>query len=431
VLQLVPFLREAGTSDINLPTSSDNADPHGGRLWRKTAVPLGGPNLDRFLNEYSVERAGEDTDEALVMLHGYGAGLGFFYKNFEPLSRAKGWRLYALDMLGMGNSARPGWHIASKDPQGRIDEAEAWFVDSLEEWRKARKLERFTLMGHSLGGYMATSYALKYPGRVKKLILVSPVGFPEDPYAVNAEVPGPGDSTVANEFIQDQESIVNDGDTTIQPPSAAAAPAKTAAAQKAGANGAPRRRTPGWLAWLWDANFSPFAFVRIAGPLGPRFVSSWTSRRFSHLPSPEQKILHDYSFSIFRQRGSGEYALPYVLAPGAYARRPLINRISGIGRGTLPEDLAASSAVKKETGIPIVFMYGEHDWMDVAGGLAAEEKLKQARLDALRSASPEEARAENSSSKVVVVQHAGHHLYIDNADEFNAAMLKELEDVKK
>ena len=40
-------------------------------------------------------------------------------------------------------------------------EAEAWFIDSFEAWRKARKLENFILLGHSFGGYVAAKYALK------------------------------------------------------------------------------------------------------------------------------------------------------------------------------------------------------------------------------------------------------------------------------
>src|SRR5690606_7731719 len=58
-----------------------------------------------------VERVGEEVKETLVMVHGYGAGLGFFYRNYEPLTRMPGWKLYSLDMLGMGNSvsqAAPG-----------------------------------------------------------------------------------------------------------------------------------------------------------------------------------------------------------------------------------------------------------------------------------------------------------------------------------
>ena len=33
-------------------------------------------------------------------------------------------------------------------------------------------------MGHSLGAYLAISYALKYPENIEKLILFSPVGIP-------------------------------------------------------------------------------------------------------------------------------------------------------------------------------------------------------------------------------------------------------------
>ena len=42
-----------------------------------------------------------------------------------------------------------------------ISETEAWFVDSFEEWRKAKNLSNFILLGHSFGGYVASKYALK------------------------------------------------------------------------------------------------------------------------------------------------------------------------------------------------------------------------------------------------------------------------------
>ncbi|KAK5998597.1 putative cardiolipin-specific deacylase 1 [Cladobotryum mycophilum] len=417
VLKHIPFLREATESTPNLTAAADRLDPFGTRLWRRSMVQLSGKN--RALNEFSVERVGEDTDETLVMLHGYGAGLGFFYKNFEPISRIPGLKLYALDMLGMGNSSRPPFKIHAKDKQGQITEAENWFIDALEEWRKARKIERFTLLGHSLGGYLAVSYALKYPGHLKKLILASPAGIPEDPYAVNSALPEPDASTMQNEFTQDQESIAHNA-TTSQ--------IHNAKADAGNTSNAPRRPLPGWLVWLWDANVSPFSIVRMTGPLGPRFVSGWSSRRFNHLPADEAQSLHDYSFSIFKQKGSGEYALAYLLAPGAFARRPVINKIQDVGRQPIPQPEGAQP--KKETGYPIIFMYGENDWMDVAGGLAAEEKLKQVRLKALLRGTEEEKRDENGSCKVVIIPKAGHHLYLDNPEFFNEIMKKEMEETK-
>lgn len=393
-------------------------------------VELSGKN--RALNELSIERVGEQADDTLVMVHGYGAGLGFFYKNFEPLSRAPGWKLYALDMLGMGNSTRPNFKIHAKDPKDKIAEAEGWFIDALEEWRKVRKIEKFTLLGHSLGGYLAVSYALKYPGRLNKLILASPVGIPEDPWAVNAAMPEPEESTMANEFTQDQESIVSG-----EPAGANAAFVRAPAAdKKAVASSAkttttpPKRPIPGWLVWLWDANVSPFSIVRLAGPLGPRFVSGWTSRRFSHLPPDEKEALHTYSYALFRQKGSGEYVLPYLLAPGAYARSPVINRIQDVGRQIIRPETDSAPAVR-ETGFPIVFMYGENDWMDVAGGYAAEEKLKLRAANALLHGTAEEKKRENGSAKVVVVRKAGHHLYLDNPDEFNDIVIKEMEETRQ
>lgn len=472
--------------------ANSRGDPYGPRRWRSSMVELSGKN--RALNEFSVERVGEKADQHLVMIHGYGAGLGFFYKNFEPLSRLAGWQVYALDLLGMGRSTRPPFRIKAKNRVDAIKEAEDWFVDALEEWRLKRNIDRFTLMGHSLGGYMAVVYALKYPGHLNKLILASPVGIPEDPYAVSAEMPEPTQSTLSNEFTQDQRSFtegssvsvkdkISDNNNFLNARTKAAATSKASSSSDSQSSRPERRQLPKWFAYLWDANVSPFSFVRWAGPLGPRLVSGWTSRRFSHLPADEAKALHDYSYSIFRLRGSGEYALAYILAPGAFARSPLIRRIHGVGRQYIssctptpllssttspspfssssssssssstpaerkstvpatssPADTASSSLSspdqktspqQRENGIPIVFMYGDHDWMDVSGGHAAKAKIEQEKQRALLDATAEEREADNGSAKVVIINQAGHHLYLDGWEEFNQVVLAEMEDVSK
>lgn len=218
---------------------------------------------------------------------------------------------------------------------------------------------------------------------------------------------------MAAEFTEDQEATT----TEHKPPPPPKQPPPPPKLEK--------RRLPPWLIWLWDANFSPFTLVRLTGPLGPRFVSGWSSRRFNHLPPAEAQSLHEYSYKLFSQRGSGEYALPYLLAPGAFARDPVINRIHRVGRGVISEE---EGKTIRETGIPVVMMYGENDWMDVGGGLAAEQKLKEAREKALESATEEEKAREAGRARVVVVSKAGHHVYLDNADEFNEVMRKELEE---
>lgn len=377
-----------------------------------------------------MERLGEETDQNLVMLHGYGAGLGFFYKNFEGLSRVKGWKVYALDLLGMGRSSRPPFKIHGKNRQENITEAENWFIDALEEWRVQRKIHQFTLFGHSLGGYMAVAYALKYPGHLRKLVLCSPVGIPEDPYAVNAAMPEKGESTIGQEFTQDQgESTQEAGDNN----NFLNAKSKREQAGKLESQ-PPRKPLPKWLTYLWDANISPFSLVRWSGPFGPRFVSGWTSRRFSHLEPGEAQALHKYAYSLFKLRGSGEYALAYVLAPGAFARSPLIRRIAGVGRQFVQPDTTLSSTVAdhsntQERGYPIIFMYGENDWMDVSGGYDAEQRLKEERSRILSTATSEARKAENGSAKVLIIRKAGHHVYLDGWEEFNDVMRREMEDV--
>ncbi|KAF2196856.1 alpha/beta-hydrolase [Delitschia confertaspora ATCC 74209] len=427
-------------------TTNTINDPYGPRRWNSEMVELSGK--DRALNEFSVERVGEEVEDNLVMLHGYGAGLGFFYRNFEALSRAPGWKVFALDLLGMGRSTRPPFKIHAKDREGKITEAENWFIDALEEWRIKRGIEKFTLLGHSLGGYLAVAYALKYPGRLNKLILASPVGIPEDPYAVSESLPDPDTSPMASEFTQDASSFRNGVQPTTSSSNSNRNPAPASSTTTSSTSRPPRRQIPKWVTYLWESNLvSPFSFVRWSGPFGPRLVSGWTSRRFSHLPEEEAQALHDYSYSIFRQRGSSEYALSYILAPGAFARRPLIRRIEGVGRqevrehgagmpdapeGTTSQPQSQSQIQPaRESGIPVVLMYGENDWMDVAGGYAAEEKIKREKERVLAGKTAEERKRDQGDATVVIIRKAGHHVYLDGWEQFNRVMLEEMRDVKR
>ncbi|CAH1224725.1 ABHD4 [Branchiostoma lanceolatum] len=104
------------------------------------------------------------------MIHGFAAAAGFFFLNFDALAEHRA--VYAFDILGFGRSSR---HEFSTKP----DVAEEEFVESIEEWRRGVGLEKFILMGTSFGGFLAASYAIKHPERVKHLILAEPWGFPE------------------------------------------------------------------------------------------------------------------------------------------------------------------------------------------------------------------------------------------------------------
>lgn len=72
---------------------------------------------------------------------------------------------FAPDLFGFGESEYPDIHY-SIDLQ----------VESLAEFLHALKLEKIYLVGHSLGGWIATRYALKYPEQIYGLVLLAPEG---------------------------------------------------------------------------------------------------------------------------------------------------------------------------------------------------------------------------------------------------------------
>jgi len=54
-------------------------------------------------------------------------------------------------------------------------------IDTLEELRREKGITNFVLAGHSLGGYLAAKYALKYPKKIDSLVLISPAGLSNRP----------------------------------------------------------------------------------------------------------------------------------------------------------------------------------------------------------------------------------------------------------
>jgi cardiolipin-specific phospholipase len=143
-------------------------------------------------------------------------------------------------------------------------------------------------------------------------------------------------------------------------------------------------------------------------------IRQYSSRRFSGLTEEETRDMHDYILNITLAKGSGEYCIcmcfdshheskgvltycpsrpAHILAPGAHARLPLVDRIDKLK-------------------IPVTFVYGDHDWMDPSGGSQSIENMR---------------KAGNGQGRMYIVPHSGHHVYLDNPKAVNDLLVKELD----
>ncbi len=93
---------------------------------------------------------GRKNKETLILLHGYSGSLILFYSLLKDLSRR--FHVFCIDFLGMGLSSRPEFKCTT--PEETIQ----YFVESCDRWRKAMKIKRYYIGGHSFGGYIAAAW---------------------------------------------------------------------------------------------------------------------------------------------------------------------------------------------------------------------------------------------------------------------------------
>ncbi len=103
---------------------------------------------------------GAATMPALVLLHG-GAAHAHWWDHLAPIF-APHYRVIALDLRGHGDSS---WAIP---PAYQIDD----YVADVTALIAQLALAPVTLLGHSLGGFIALAYAIAQPQLVRRLIVV-------------------------------------------------------------------------------------------------------------------------------------------------------------------------------------------------------------------------------------------------------------------
>lgn len=220
-----------------------------------------------YINEFNIRPTAVDTSKTmkhLILVHGYGAGLGFFLKTFENLNLInENWMIHAIDLPGYGFSSRPPFPFKVGDSTPA--QVEQWFHSRFHRWMERRGLletpENNMVVAHSMGAYLTALYANKHPGHFKKLVMCSPAGVCHSAPEMR------------------------------------------------------KRPPPWWFAKLWDKNISPFSLVRNANVLGSKLTSGWSYRRLGQLlkdkvlNARQHEALHRYAYAIFNRKGSGEYLL--------------------------------------------------------------------------------------------------------------------------
>ena len=105
----------------------------------------------------------------VLLVHGVGASLVTWRSNIAPLADA-GFAVIALDLPGHGDSDKP--KNIDYDPIAAVRFI-AHFLDALE-------VNHASVVGNSGGGLIAASFALEYPERTDRLVLVAPGGLAQD-----------------------------------------------------------------------------------------------------------------------------------------------------------------------------------------------------------------------------------------------------------
>ncbi|EFX73873.1 hypothetical protein DAPPUDRAFT_109414 [Daphnia pulex] len=221
--------------------------------------------------------------------------------------------------FGFGFSSRPNFSSAAQ-------EAEAQLVKSIELLANALGLVDFILLGHSMGGFLVSAYALQHPDRVSHLVLADPWGFPNP---------------------------------TDQP-----------------GNDPAQLPTPFWWNYLdiLHRYANPLFLIRAFGPLGlfaVKYCGRYLFPKFVGAVENTVETISQYVYQCNAQIPTGKLAFHCMMVNSDYARFLMVNRL-------LP--------LKHEN--PITFIYGWNSWIDRQPGLIIKEYRNQSTVDLLFLVAP-------------------------------------------
>ena len=128
-------------------------------------LPLTIEGQDLRMAYMDVQPMGKGNGKAVLLLHGKNF-FGAYWKDTIAALAASGYRVIVPDQIGFGKSSKPDIHysfhlLASNTKR---------LVESLG-------VQQLAVVGHSMGGMLATRFAFMYPETVTHLVLENPIGL--------------------------------------------------------------------------------------------------------------------------------------------------------------------------------------------------------------------------------------------------------------
>jgi len=117
------------------------------------------------LSSYRIHYFAGGEGRPLVLVHGLG-GRAQDWAPMMPSFMRRGYRVYALDLLGFGQSDRPD-----------VDYSMARQTEILEQFLESQRITQADLGGWSMGGWVALRFTLAHPERVRRVFVNDSAGI--------------------------------------------------------------------------------------------------------------------------------------------------------------------------------------------------------------------------------------------------------------
>ena len=117
-------------------------------------------------NVASTDKASKTPPKTVVLFHGKNFN-GAYWKTTIAALVNKGFRVVVPDQIGFGKSSKPDSYQYSFHT----------LANNTKQLLEYLKVEKASILGHSMGGMLATRFALMYPETTEKLILENPIGL--------------------------------------------------------------------------------------------------------------------------------------------------------------------------------------------------------------------------------------------------------------